>query len=270
MNEYMSVNGVNILFGVLILVAGFLIAGLAKKFLRRALAKLPKFDDTLEGFFASLLKYFIIIVAVMMALSKFGVQTASLIAVFGAASLAIGLALQDTLKSLAAGVMILIFRPFKVGDYVEAAGLAGSVREVTLFTTEMATPDNVKIILANADIWGQPVLNYSANRTRRVDLVVGIAYDDDIGKAKKAVEAVLKKDARVLGEPAPVILVEALSASSVDLVIRAWVNRADFMDTKSDLQKAIKENFAKKGITIPFPTQTMVMVGEDDGSKKAA
>jgi len=241
----------NAIAGVAILVLGIFLAGFISRLIRAGLHKVPRFDDTLEAFFSSMIRYFIITVTILMALSKFGVQTASLIAVFGAASLAIGLALQDTLKSLAAGVMLLIFRPFKIGDYVEAAWQAGTIKEVTLFTTEMATSDNVKIVVANADIWGKPVLNYSANRTRRVDLIIGIAHDNDVDKAFKAVQQVVKKDERALKTPEASYLVTDMTEKEITLAIRVWCKRTDYGAFKSDLMQAIHAAFEKKGITRP-------------------
>lgn len=257
MTEFLSTHELNAVYGIIILAAGFFLAGLVKRILKAALGKIPHFDNTLEGFFSSLVKYFIITVTILMALSKFGVQTASLIAVFGAASLAIGLALQDTLKSLAAGVMLLMFRPFKVGDYAEVGGQTGTVKDISLFVTVLATLDNIKIIVPNADIWGRPIRNFTGNATRRADVSVGIGYGEDIGKAVGTVEDVIKKDDRILNDPEPQIIVDSLGDSAVNLSVRAWVRRDDLLPVKSDLLRNIKEAFDKKGIEIPFPQRVV-------------
>jgi small conductance mechanosensitive channel len=207
------------------------------------------------------LRYLILTLTVLAVLSEFGVQTASLITVFGAASLAIGLALQGTLGNLAAGVMLLFFRPFRVGDYVEAGGHAGTVKAVDLFMTEFATPDNVRILVPNGQIWGGSVVNYSHHETRRVDLTVGIDYGDDIDKAFATVRKAIAADARVHAEPEPLVAVAELADNSVNIVIRVWCDAGDYWPLKFDLTKALKEALDKAGISIPFPQRVVHMVG---------
>jgi len=265
-----SVYGVKVLGGILLLIAGLYVAKWVQSFTEKGLKKLPKIDETLTGFFSSCARYFIIIITVLMVLSQFGVQTTSLIAVFGAASLAIGLALQGTLSGVAAGVMLLIFRPFKVGDFVEAGGVSGTVKEVNLFFTRVHTSDNVRIVVPNGDIWGKAVKNFSANTKRRIDITVGIGYEDSIDKAVKAIEGILKKENRVDTENASSITVASLGASSVDLSVKVWCKRTDFAVLKSDLQKNIKEVFEKKGINIPYQTQTLHVVQDVIAKEKAA
>ena len=192
--------------------------------------------------------------------SQCGIETTSLIAVFGAAGLAIGLALQGTLSNVAAGVMLLIFRPFKVGDFVEAGGTAGTVKGITLFVSELATPDNVQILVPNSQVWGTIVKNYSHHETRRVDLVMGIDYADDIDKAQTVVERVVKADSRVLADPAPMVVVGNLGESSVDLTIRVWCQSGDYWPLKFDLTKTLKQEFDKEQLSIPFPQQTVHMI----------
>ena len=197
-------------------------------------------------------------------MNQFGVQTASLIAIFGAAGLAIGLAMQGTLSDLASGVMLLIFRPFKIGDYVEAGGQAGAIHSISLFVTKFNTPDNVHIIAPNSDVWGSAVKNYSHNDTRRVDIVVGIAYDANIDQAMNAARDVMVSDARTLDNPEPFVAVTELADSSVNLVLRVWCNKADYWPVKFDLTKTIKERLDEESIEIPFPQRTVHLLKEDD------
>ena len=252
--------GLNVLGAVAILVAGLVFAGWAQRATLSALSKIRRLDATLRVFFASIVKYFIVIIVVVAVLNRFGVQTASLIAVLGAAGLAIGLAMQGTLSNVAAGVMLLIFRPFNVGHYIEAGGQAGTVQELGLFITELDTPDNVRISVPNADIWGAAIKNYSFNPTRRLDLIVGISYEDDIDTAIGAIDAVIGGDGRIHRDPAPMVAVNELADSSVNLVVRFWCNAGDYWPLKFDLTKAIKERLDKDGVTIPYPQRQVRLV----------
>jgi len=258
--ELLTTYGLDVVGAVVILVVGWIAAGWIGGAVRRSLARFPKVDVTLQTFFASFARYVILIFTVLAVLSQFGVQTASLIAVFGAAGLAIGLALQGTLSNVAAGVMLLIFRPFKIGDFIEGAGLSGTVKGITLFVTELATPDNVQIVVPNSQLWGAAIKNYSHHPTRRVDLVVGIAYEDSIDKAMDAVRDVIVKDPRSLADPEPMIAVAELADSSVNLVVRVWCEAANYWGLKFDLTKAIKERLDAEGISIPFPQRTVHLV----------
>ncbi len=255
--------GLDIVGAVVILIIGWLGAGWVSRMIARALARSERVDPMLRGFFASLVRYFVLAFTVLAVLSQFGVQTASLIAVFGAAGLAIGLALQGTLSNLAAGVMLMLFRPFKVGDYIKVAGVAGTVKDVSLFVTEFATPDNVQILAPNGQIWGSAVKNYSHHETRRMDLVVGIAYEDKIDPALDAARAVLAADGRVLTDPAPMVVAGELADSSVNLIVRFWCRASDYWAAKFDLTKALKERFDQEGITIPYPQRTLHLVGAE-------
>jgi small conductance mechanosensitive channel len=239
--------------GIVILVIGWMIASWLARMTRRALGRVERIDLTLRNFFVSLVRYVVLILTGLAVLSQFGVQTASLIAVFGAAGLAIGLAMQGTLSNLAAGVMLLLFRPFKVGDYIEGGGTAGSVKELTLFTTELATPDNVQIIVPNGTLWGSIIKNYSFHATRRVDFALGIGYGDDIGQAMEAVKGVIEGEPRVHAEPEPQVVVGELGDSSVGLIVRVWCQAEDYWDLKFDLTRRFKETFDARGISIPFP-----------------
>ncbi|MDG1727317.1 MAG: mechanosensitive ion channel [Emcibacteraceae bacterium] len=258
--EYGTQYGLNIVFAVLILIIGMMAAGWVKRMVIKMCKKSAKIDDTLGAFFSSLARYVVIIFTILAVLDRFGVETASLIAILGAASLAIGLALQGTLSNVAAGVMLLIFRPFKIGQFVDAAGHAGSVKHIGLFVTEMATGDNVQIIIPNNQIWGSSIKNFSSNENRRVDLVIGIGYDDDIDKAIAEIGSVCDADDRVLKDPATSIFVGELGASSVDIVVRAWTASGNYWPLKAALTKEIKHRFDDKKISFPYPQQDVHIV----------
>ncbi len=252
--------GMDIIGAIAILIVGWMASKWVHRAVTKALGRSEKVDAMLGSFFASLAKYLVLIFTGLMVLSQFGVQTASLIAVLGAAGLAIGLALQGTLSNVAAGVMILIFRPFKIGDYVEAGGQAGTIQAVTLFITEMVTPDNVQIIVPNSQIFGSSVVNYSFHDTRRVDLALGISYEDNIEMAVEAINQTIGADARVLKDPEPMVAVSELADSSVNFVIRVWCEASDYWALKFDMTRALKEKMDSEGISIPYPQQTVHMI----------
>ena len=254
--EFLTVWGIRVVGAIIILVVGRIVAGFIRKGIARAMER-GKVDATLIAFFARLAYILIMVFVVLAALGKFGVQTMSVVAVLGAAGFAVAFAMKDSLGNFAAGVMIIAFRPFGVGDFVDAAGVSGTVKEIRLFTTIMATPDNVKIIVPNGAIFGGNIKNFSANATRRVDLVVRIGYDSPIGKAEEIMEGLIKADERILGDPEHMIAVSELADSSVNFVVRVWVNRADYWNVKCDLTRAIKEAFDENGIEIPFPQQVV-------------
>jgi len=249
--------GIDVLAAIVILIIGFWVAGSLKGLTKRSLSKIERIDDMLANFFASIVRYGIIAFTVIAVLGQFGIETTSFVAIIGAAGLAIGLALQGTLGNIAAGVMLLLFRPFRVGDYVEVAGEAGTVKDLGLFTTELATPDNVQIVIPNGDVWGTSLKNYSAHATRRVDFVFGIAYSDDIDKALSSIMAVVRRDERIHADPEPMAVVSNLGASSVDITVRVWADSGDYWGVKFDLTKAVKQAFDADGITIPFQTITV-------------
>ena len=252
--------GMDIIGAIAILIVGWMASKWVHRAVTKALGRSEKVDAMLGSFFASLAKYLVLIFTGLMVLSQFGVQTASLIAVLGAAGLAIGLALQGTLSNVAAGVMILIFRPFKIGDYVEAGGQAGTIQAVTLFITEMVTPQNVQIIVPNSQIWGSSVVNYSFHDTRRLDLALGISYEDNIEMAVQAINQTIGADARVLKDPEPLVAVSELADSSVNFVIRVWCEASDYWALKFDMTRALKEKMDSEGISIPYPQQTVHMI----------
>lgn len=245
--------GLSVLGALVILVAGWVLARWAEGITRRALTRSSRIDLTLTSFFSRLVRYLVLVFTAIAVLSQFGIQTASLIAVLGAAGLAVGLAMQGTLSNIAAGVMLLIFRPFRIGDYVEVSGQAGTVAAINLFITELTTPDNKQIIVPNSNIWGQSVVNHSYHSTRRLDLQFGIGYGDDIDLATGIIRDTLDAEERALKEPAPLIVVGNLGASSVDLTVRVWVNAPDYWPLKFDLTKRLKEAFDERGVGIPYP-----------------
>jgi len=249
--------GMAVVFAILILLIGFWFATWFKKLVIKGMRKSGKIDETIIIFTGSMVRYLIIVFTILAVLDRFGVETTSLVALLGAAGLAVGFALQGTLSNIAAGVMLLFFRPFKVGQYVEVGGTAGNVEGIGLFTTHMNTPDNVHIVVPNAQIWGSEIRNFGHNETRRVQLDVGIGYGDDIDKALKVGLAVCNKDKRVHKDPAAMGAVSGLGDSSVDLLFRVWCNAGDFWGVKFDLTKAIKEAFDKEGIEIPFPQRVV-------------
>lgn len=244
---------------LIVLVIGLWVAGRIKKLAAAGMTRSGRIDATLAGFLSSLIHYGLIALVLITTLGIFGVPTTSFAAVIGAAGLAIGLALQGTLGHVASGVMMLGFRPFDVGDYVEAAGVAGTVKSIGLFTTEMATPDNKKIIIPNGKIFDEVITNYAGYDTRRLDLVFGISYGDDIDKAMALIKSELEKDDRVKADPAPVIEVDNLGDSSVDIICRPWVARGDYFPLKWALTKAVKQRFDAENVSIPFPCRSVYM-----------
>lgn len=244
--------GLNALGAVAVLLAGAWIARRIRDALQRRLGE-SGLDPTLVPFTASLLYWGLMAFVVIAALGIFGVPTASFIAVLGAAGLAIGLALGGTLSNFAAGVMLLVFRPFAVGDWVEVGGTAGTAKELGIFFTTLHTGDNVKVMVPNSQVFGQTLKNYSANETRRIDLVMGVAYDDDLGVAKDTILRVLGGDDRILAEPEPTVAVHELADSSVNFVVRPWCNAGDYWPLRWDLHRRLKEELEAAGCSIPYP-----------------
>ncbi len=250
--DLMLTKGLQVIWALVILAAGWWIARMVRAWVRRALER-TTIERTLVPFVCSLIYYLTLTFVIVAVLGLFGIQTTSIITVIGAAGLAVGLALQGTLSNFAAGVMLLVFRPFKIGDYVEAAGTSGNVMEIGIFSTRLNTPDNIGVTLPNSSIYGQVIRNFSANDTRRVDMVIGISYSDDIGKAIETIRETLLKDERVLREPGPTVGVSDLADSSVNLVVRPWCRREDYWAVRFDLTRALKENLEAAGCSIPFP-----------------
>ncbi len=246
--------GIKVVTALAIFFVGKFIIRLVMRALQKVMQK-QDVEDTLETFVSNLVRSALMIVLVIATIGALGIETTSFIAIFGAAGLAVGLALQGSLSNFASGVLIVLFRPYRVGDFVEAAGIAGVVEQVQILTTIMKTGDNKQIIVPNSQIMDSIITNYSANDTRRVDMVVGVSYDDDLDKVRETIEALIAADDRILDEPAPKIAVSELADSSVNFVVRPWVNSADYWGVMFDLTEAIKKRFDKEGISFPFPQQ---------------
>lgn len=256
MQEWLALNGleygVKVVAAILILVFG----KLAAKFIRSLVQRMMKrtsVDETLVSFVSSLSYFAVMAFVVVAALNQMGVETASFVVVLGAAGLAVGLALQGSLANFAAGVLMIIFKPFKVGDFIEGGGVGGVVEQIGIFTTTLRSGDNKQIIVPNNSMTSGNIVNYSAKDTRRVDIVAGVSYQDDLDKVKKVLLDILGKDERVLPEPPPKVAVLELADSSVNFVVRPWVKTADYWDVFFDTQEAIKKRFDAEGVCIPFP-----------------
>lgn len=265
--ELVLVYGVQLLTGVAIFFIGRWASKIAARFARTAMEK-AKLDKTLVSFVGNLLYYALLGFTIIAAMGQMGIETTSFAAAIAAAGLAVGLALQGSLSNFASGVMIVVFRPFKVGDFIEAAGATGTVDGLNILSTTLKTPDNKVIIIPNKNIMGGNITNFSARDTRRIDLVFSIGYDDDIKAAKKILEKLVKADKRILDDPAPMISVMELAANSVDFAVRPWVKSSDLWATRCDLIEAVKLEFDKAGISIPFPQRDVHIY--EAGKKPAA
>jgi small conductance mechanosensitive channel len=246
----------SLLGAILILILGWLAAGLLGRWTRNVLSRVRGMDPTIVGFFSNFVRYAVAIIVVVMVLGQFGVQTASIIAALGAAGLAIGLALQGTLQNIAAGIMLLILRPFRTGEYIDTGSVSGTVLEVGLFMTQLKTPDGMYRAAPNSLLWNVPITNFSREPTRRFDLTIGIGYEDSIDKAQSLMLDLVSKDPRVLKNPAPGTFVAELGDSAVSVTLRYWTMSSDFWDTSRDMTKAAKLAFDENGISIPFPQIT--------------
>ncbi|AXY00287.1 MULTISPECIES: small-conductance mechanosensitive channel MscS [Vibrio] len=244
--------GINIISAVLILFIGNIIVKMIANSVAKVLDK-KNMDKAVVEFIHGIVRYLLLVIVLIAALSRIGVQTASVVAVIGAAGLAVGLALQGSLSNFAAGVLIVAFRPFKSGDYVEIGGVAGSVEAIQIFQTVLKTPDNKMVVVPNSGVIGAPITNYSRHATRRVDLVIGVSYKADLKQTKQVIRETLEKDPRILKDPDMTIGVLALADSSVNFVVRPWCNTADYWDVYFDSTQAIKEALDAAGIEIPFP-----------------
>jgi small conductance mechanosensitive channel len=241
-----------------VLILGWMAAGIVSGTVRRRVNASARIDRTIGNFAASIVKWAILLMVLVAVLGVFGIEATSLVAVLGAATLAIGLALQGTLSDLAAGFMLILFRPYKLGQYVDIGGTAGTVADLNLFFTELSTPDNVQIIIPNGQAWGRVITNYSHHATRRCDLGFGIDYDDDADRAIALILDLARADPRVHDDPPPWARVVGLGGSSVDIGVRLWCDAADYWDLKFHMTKAVKEAFDAGGISIPYPHQVNV------------
>ncbi|MDH4238760.1 MAG: mechanosensitive ion channel [Phycisphaerae bacterium] len=260
-SEYLSKYGLKLLGAIVILLVGRWLAGFIARVVEGALLK-AKIEETIARFIKHLTHIAVLVFVVIAALAAAGVETTQFAVVFGGAALAVGLALQGSLANFASGFLMIMFRPFKVGDFIEAAGTKGTVKEIGIFNTFVNTPDNIRVIIPNAKLTGDNIMNYTANGTRRVDLVIGVSYEDDIKKAKRVIEQVLAEDERVLDDPPPTVAVVELADSSVNFVVRPWVNAADYWNVYFDTTAKVKLSLEDNGITIPFPQRDVHIKNE--------
>ena len=253
--------GVQVIAALIILALGLWLANRIKSFLITTLNR-QEVDPTLVGFFSSILHGALIVFIVTAAISRLGVQTSSIVAVIGAAGLAVGLALQGSLSNFASGVLLIIFKPFVTGNFIKAGGEAGTVVEIGILSTELVTPDNVKIIIPNSQVMSGSINNFSAHSTRRVDMVLGVSYGDDLEKVKQIIHKLLAADERVLEDPEPIVAVSNLGDSSVDFVVRPWVQTDDYWAFKYEFIQSMKEACDDEGVSIPFPQRDLHLYQE--------
>ncbi len=268
--DLISHYGLKVLIAIAIFIVGRWVAAKLVSVLQSMMRR-KDVDETLVVFGGNILYALGLVFVVIAALSQLGIETTSLAAVIAAAGLAIGLALQSSLSNFASGFMIILFRPFKLGDFIEAGGTSGVVEDISIFTTSLKTGDNKQVIVPNNAITGGTITNYSAKKTRRVDLVIGVSYDDDLQKVKRVLGEILAAEDRILPDPDPVIAVSELADSSVNLVVRPWVNSSDYWSVRFHLTETIKTTFDKEGITIPYPHQdvTVTKVGGNNTGEAA-
>lgn len=251
----------NVVSAILIILAGFLVAGFLKRRIVRLGVRYEHLDVTLFRFLGNVTRYTVLAFTALFVLNTFGVQTTSIVAVIGAAGLAIGLALQGTLSNVAAGVMIVLFRPLKIGDFVEINDVMGTVKDITLNYTELADLSNVQVIVPNSEVWGNTIKNYSTNATRRAEWTFGVGYGVNLAAAEKVIRDTILADERALSDPEPFFQVTNLGDSSVDFLVRVWCDAGDYFQFKADMTRKVKEAMDAGDIDIPFPTRTLVHEG---------
>ena len=256
--------GINVLLAILILIVGYWIAGRVDKMVVSLSQSSAHLDETLFKFLGSLARYVILAFVFIAVLNRFGVETTSIVAMFGAATLAIGLALQGAMSNMAAGVMLMIFRPYKAGDFVEAAGRFGQIEEITLLTTVLGTFDNQQIILPNGKVWGEEIINHSHHAVRGVDMRFGVSYDSDLDKTREVIMAVLEHHPHVLKDPAPFVEVETLNDSSVDFLVRPFCEGAHYFSLLYSIPEQIKKALDDAGLEIPFPHRKVILFKGDE------
>jgi len=252
----------NVVAALLILFIGYIVASWVRRRIIGISERKERLDETLFHLLGNIVRWVILGFAFLIVLNTFGVQTTSVIAAIGAAGLAVGLALQGTLSNVAGGVMIVVFRPFKLGDFVEVNGQMGTVKDISLNTTELADLSNVQVFVPNADVWGNTIKNYSINPTRRAEWTFGVGYGVNLADAEKIIRDTVMADERTLTDPEPFFQVTNLGGSSVDFLVRAWVPRGDYFQYKADMTRKVKEAFDAGGIDIPFPTRTIVQAAD--------
>ncbi|MBD5778404.1 mechanosensitive ion channel [Pelagicoccus sp. NFK12] len=256
--EWAAANGLKILAAILIFVIGKWVVGKIRNGVKKTMEK-KQVDPALVSFGTSILYYMLMIAVILAAIQQVGFQTTSLVAILGAAGLAVGLALQGSLSNFASGVLIIMFRPFRIGDVIDAGGHIGKVVEIGVLVTIMHSPDNKKIIVPNSSIMSGSITNITANDTRRVDMSVGVSYSDDLDKVTNIINDVLNADERVLKDPAPQVVVSALADSSVNFHVRPWTKKEDYWNVFFDFQKTIKQRLDSEGVSIPFPQRDVWM-----------
>ncbi len=257
----------SILGAVILLIAGFIVARWVETYSRRAFGRIRGFDETLQRFLSKILRYVVLALVLVTVLAQFGVQTASIIAALGAAGLAIGLALQGTLQNVAAGIMLLVLKPFRAGEYIDAGSVSGTIVEIGLFATELRKYDGVFVLAPNSELWNTPVTNYTRNSQRMHAVEVGIGYDDDIDVARQALIDMAAGDERVLDDPAPACFVTGYGDNSINLALRYWTVGTDWWATRLDMTNAVKSVLDAKDISIPFPQRDIHIYHEDAAPK---
>ena len=263
MDQYAVPWAIKIVMALVIFIVGRWVVKIVVNLVKKLLNRSGKIDEMLINFVASILNAILLLFVIIASLDQLGVDTTSLVALIGAAGLAIGLALQGSMQNFAAGVMILVFKPFKSGDFIEAGGVTGIVEQVNIFSSTLRTGDNKEVIVPNGSIYGGAITNFSARDTRRIDMVFGIGYDDDIRKAKEILEKLVAEDDRILKDPAPVIALSELGDSSVNFVVRPWVNSADYWNVLWDMNEKVKLTFDAEGISIPYPQMDVHLHKQD-------
>jgi small conductance mechanosensitive channel len=259
--EFLASLAGSVVGALALVLGGFIVACWARNRVIGLSRRYKRLDITLFSFLGNILRYVILAFTALFVLNTFGIQTTSIVAVIGAAGLAIGLALQGTLSNVAAGVMIILFRPFKNGDFVEVAGQSGTVQEISLNFTELSSVGNVQVIIPNSQVWGNVIVNYSAYDTRRAEWIFGVSYDADLKKAETIIRDTIMSDPRSRTDPAPFFQVNNLGDFSVDFLVRVWCDSGDYFQYQADMKRAVKEALDAGGIDIPFPTRTMINAG---------
>jgi small conductance mechanosensitive channel len=256
--ELAAIYGVKAIVAIIIFIVGRWIAKAVRKLIRRVMTK-REMEPTITNFVCNLVYIALLAFVIIASINQLGIQTTSFIAVIGAAGLAIGLALQGSLANFAAGFLLILFRPFKVGDFIEGAGTSGIVESIQVFVTTLRTPDNKAVIIPNGSLTSGNIINYSAKDTRRVDFVFGVSYDDDLQKVKQVLEEILSQEDRILTDPAPTIGLLEMADSSINFAVRPWVKTADYWDVYFGVMETVKQRFDQEGISIPFPQRDVHM-----------
>ena len=258
LKDWATTSGMSIVIAIVILIVGRWVAQFIRKIIVKILTK-RNVDGTIVSFVASICYFLLLTFVIIAALDRVGIKTASFVVVIGAAGLAIGLSLQGSLANFAAGFLLILFRPFKEGDFIEGAGTAGIVEDIQIFTTTLVTPDNKKVIIPNSKLTGDNIINYTAKGTRRVEWVLGVSYSDDLDKVRKVLQQIIDADERILKEPESMINVKEMADSSVNFVVRAWVNVPDYWNVFFDTNETVKKRFDAEDISIPFPQRDVHM-----------